>query len=502
VADLTSDEVDFLMHGSLATEVIPVRLLEAFTIAYPDIFPDSDMSNFGLIPDPVAGLPLGVSMTKAVAHLGGQDAVGINCVSCHMTEVDLGDGSAPRRIVGPAGQFDVNAFFGAVVVGMVRPQIIEKGGPVQMASLLSAWLQAGNPSADSAVILRLRKNLADQSKAIAVAIKGDPWGAKGAGAGGLHEIDSEDLRLVAADVDANRDLVPVARALLRLFHNIRATLHIPEVLPAAPESPGGPGRNDAFGLLAYSFFQIKVPAAPVKYGVAWNLGDREWVHWDGNNNDPIARNLAASLGLGAPIVDTHAILDFASVKRQTEITQKIRSPLWPGVIDAAKADRGKRVFDSECASCHAAGAEKKLFLPKEVGTDVNRSMQIDTRLAEYFQAAIQNVAIAGYTPSGAPPFRVTGRYWASELSGVWARAPFLHNGAVRTLGELLTPPAGRAVTSRRGTSRYDREAVGYIDSGSFAYLAGLAGNSPSGHEYGVGLSDDAKADLMEFLKSI
>lgn len=502
VAELTADDIDILMHGSLATEVLPVKLLAAFPRAFPDLFPEPDMSNFGLVPDPEAGMPLGVSMKKSVQHLGGEDAVGINCASCHMTEVDFGDGGGPLRVVGPAGQFDVNAFFGAVVVGMIRPQAIEKGDPVNMKRLLSAWLAVSSAEVNEEVLSKFEKNLASQSASIAVAIREDPWGKNGAGPGGLHAIDPRDLRLSASDVESNRDLAPVVRALLKLFHNIRSTLHIPDAMPTAPESPAGPGRNDAFGLLAYSFFQVKVPVAPAKYGVAWNLAGREWVHWDGNNNDPIARNLAASLGLGAPIIDTYAILDFAAVTRQTEISQKIRSPRWPLAVDDVAASRGKLVFEAECASCHAASAEKNLFAPDEVGTDVNRSLQIDTRLAVLFQAALENVKIDGFTPSGRSPFRVTGRYWAPELSGVWARAPYLHNGAVRTIAELLMRATDRPEVSRRGAARYDVGSLGYLDTGQFLFESNLKGNSRFGHEYGASLSGESRSDLIEFLKTI
>src|ERR1041384_5226745 len=57
----SSEDLYFFLHGSMSTEVVPERVLQAFTSTYPDLFPNGDLSNFGLIPDAEAGLPIGVS---------------------------------------------------------------------------------------------------------------------------------------------------------------------------------------------------------------------------------------------------------------------------------------------------------------------------------------------------------------------------------------------------------------------------------------------------------
>src|ERR1043166_3728529 len=66
----SSADLDFFLHGSMSTEVVPERVLQAFIRTYPDLFPKDDLSNFGLIPDAKAGLPIGVSR-RSGAHLGG-----------------------------------------------------------------------------------------------------------------------------------------------------------------------------------------------------------------------------------------------------------------------------------------------------------------------------------------------------------------------------------------------------------------------------------------------
>src|SRR2546426_4136376 len=60
-------DLDFFLHGSMSTEVVPERVLQAFMMTYRDLFPSEDLSNFGLMPDPKVGLPIGVSR-REVSH--------------------------------------------------------------------------------------------------------------------------------------------------------------------------------------------------------------------------------------------------------------------------------------------------------------------------------------------------------------------------------------------------------------------------------------------------
>src|ERR1043166_4406006 len=82
-------DLDFFLHGSMSTEVVPERVLQAFMATYPDLFPDKGLSNFGLLPDSKAGLPIGFSR-REVPHLGRLSSIGVNCASCHVGEIDLG----------------------------------------------------------------------------------------------------------------------------------------------------------------------------------------------------------------------------------------------------------------------------------------------------------------------------------------------------------------------------------------------------------------------------
>ena len=78
--------MDFFLHGSMSTEVVPETVLRALIKTYPDLFPTADLSHLGLIPDPAFGWPIGFSR-KNVQHLGGLPSIGINCASCHVTQI-------------------------------------------------------------------------------------------------------------------------------------------------------------------------------------------------------------------------------------------------------------------------------------------------------------------------------------------------------------------------------------------------------------------------------
>src|SRR5436190_13569888 len=84
-------DLNFFLHGSMSTEVVPEPVLRAFIQIYPDLFPRLDLTNLGLIPDPDFGWPIGFSR-KEVKHLGNLPAVGLNCAACHVTEVHSSKG--------------------------------------------------------------------------------------------------------------------------------------------------------------------------------------------------------------------------------------------------------------------------------------------------------------------------------------------------------------------------------------------------------------------------
>jgi hypothetical protein len=94
------------------------------------------------------------------------------------------------------------------------------------------------------------------------------------------------------------------------------------------------------------------------------------------------------------------------------------------------------------------------------------------------------------------------------LDGLWLRAPYLHNGSVPTLTDLLEPVAQRPKRFWRGYDIYDRTKIGFITDGpdaqrlGFFYDTSLPGNANAGHVYGTNLPPESKRALLEYLKTL
>jgi hypothetical protein len=99
-------------------------------------------------------------------------------------------------------------------------------------------------------------------------------------------------------------------------------------------------------------------------------------------------------------------------------------------------------------------------------------------------------------------------YVAQFLDGIWLRAPYLHNGSVPTLSDLLAPPAQRPQVFWRGYDVYDPVRLGFVVQGPMAERAGtqldtrLRGNGNQGHDFGTRLPARDKAVLLEYLKTL
>lgn len=99
----------------------------------------------------------------------------------------------------------------------------------------------------------------------------------------------------------------------------------------------------------------------------------------------------------------------------------------------------------------------------------------------------------------------TAQYRARPLNGIWATGPFLHNGSVPTLADLLKPAAERPVAFAVGDGEFDPATVGFLppDPGlAYRLDTRIEGNSNAGHDYGTGLDAAAKTALLEYLKSL
>jgi mono/diheme cytochrome c family protein len=156
-------------------------------------------------------------------------------------------------------------------------------------------------------------------------------------------------------------------------------------------------------------------------------------------------------------------------------------PQYPLEWNQAQVQTGKGLFDQHCGSCHAKdGKRQGTEIPiAEIGTD---------------RLLASKLKLNGYV--------------AQTLDGVWMRGPYLHNGSVPSVGELMKPPAQRAVTFYRGNNLLNRQDLGFVSD--LAQEKGLhfalfdtrqTGNSNAGHQYGTELSDQDKKAILEYLKT-
>jgi hypothetical protein len=276
----------------------------------------------------------------------------------------------------------------------------------------------------------------------------------------------------------------------------------------------GPGRVDTFNpykALQFNFPMDKLPdeeiVGTVDLPSIWQQREREGMqlHWDGNNTSVEERNKSAALGAGV----TPVTIDLPRLKRIEDWLLDFAPPPYPYPIDYTLASQGKSVYRQYCAECH--GENGRHFTGKyvgqvtkvdDVGTDRHRLDSFTYELLEN-----QNTSYAGY-PWRFSKFRKTNGYANMPLDGIWLRAPYLHNGSVPTLRDLLKPAEGRPKVFYRGDDLYDRENVGFVATVPemagrhfFRFDTSLPGNSNAGHQYGLSLGAADKNALIEYLKT-
>jgi len=274
-----------------------------------------------------------------------------------------------------------------------------------------------------------------------------------------------------------------------------------DVRPAA-----GPGRIDTLNpykaLYGYDLINEDQSIGTADLMSLWNqaLRAEHWANWDGNNNDVSERNKAAAMGVGATV----ETLDIPRIERMEGFIAELPPPPYPFPIDEDLAAQGKAIYDAQCASCHDFDGQwvGDVTDIEEIGTDRHR---FDSQTAEL--AGLVNT-IAQDQPWAFSHFRKSTGYLNTPLDGIWARAPYLHNGSVPTLVDLLETPENRPAQFYRGYNVYDPAKVGFISTGpqaeeaGFLYDTSVPGNGNGGHLYGTDLSSAEKAMLIEYLKKL
>jgi cytochrome c5 len=238
----------------------------------------------------------------------------------------------------------------------------------------------------------------------------------------------------------------------------------------------------------------------------WNLKkyDREGttMNWAGDSHDSYSVIIDSALGvIGAAPKNKNEFRE--EVKWLQQYLREKAPPKFPFPIDGALAASGKTVFDANCAGCHASDKTGKRMPLDAVGTDPER---IWTWSKDNAIAANKVVKGFGIERKGLVEEPLVG-YNAPFLDGLWLRAPYLHNGSVPTVRDLLTSPEQRPKVFWRGYNLYDPVNLGFVSQSEEAKTVGMqfdttaraAGNQ--GHAFGVTLPAGDKDALIEYLKT-
>jgi mono/diheme cytochrome c family protein len=197
----------------------------------------------------------------------------------------------------------------------------------------------------------------------------------------------------------------------------------------------------------------------------------------------------------------------------------LEAPKYPFPVDAKMAEAGKAIFENTCASCHGTYGEKWTYPNRviplaEIGTDPARFRNIGPKFAEAYNRSWFAAEDGGHV-FGGYRIRATKGYQAPPLDGVWATAPYFHNGSVPTLAGVLDSSARPTRFTRSfGTAEadYDKTAVGWKVTAVASpdepggprrvYDTTQPGRGNGGHTYGDGLSDADRRAVIEYLKTL
>jgi hypothetical protein len=482
----------------------------------------NDLEKFGFIPDPNPNadfkLPIGF------AHTGKDgDWVGLTCAACHTGAITIG---GRRRIIeGAPSMLDLDSFFMEVVSALhqvANDQDAWKRFSAQVPGVLQKDVKVVSDSLDK----RKRINYP--------AGKGSNGAPVRAGHGRVDAF-GQILNEVSVVVLGNTEksaIVPNAPASFPCLWDIVQHEFVQwngSAPNLGPEGKGSLLRN--IGEVIGVFGEVTVPA---------NFG------------------IFPSFNSSANVTN---------LKRIEQLLAGLYSPSWPGaLVNENDRDleqmrsRGKELYfraDLRCNTCHEFlpnKKDRKYPLPitlspiTEVKTDPqlasnfittkSRSMALKGKLKlvkpghllEKFGGTDSVSDMTAYVALGAlmkespPPspkdFAADIKqsieailkgppnlnvYKARPLNGVWATAPYLHNGSVPNLWDLLSPANARKKQFCMGD--YDTDLVGYkaetCDASDPRWFdATIPGNKNSGHEYGASLSDDDKRALIQFLKTL
>jgi len=217
---------------------------------------------------------------------------------------------------------------------------------------------------------------------------------------------------------------------------------------------------------------------------------------------------------------------FSKVEHANDLIGALKPPKYPFAINVTRANRGKLVFENTCAKCHGtyeydSSGDPIYKVPKmipleRVGTDSDRLDYVTEDFLEHVRSSPLSDLIQLSEYAGKR------MYVAPRLHAIWARFPYLHNGSVPTLRDMLEPASKRptlfSLAEAGEYKRFDQKRGGLTmpdnaatllsliqdesEHRRWVYDTSLKGQSNQGHEKFTDLSDTVKDDIVEYLKTL
>ncbi|CAN5899785.1 hypothetical protein BH23PLA1_BH23PLA1_11590 [soil metagenome] len=259
--------------------------------------------------------------------------------------------------------------------------------------------------------------------------------------------------------------------------------------------------------LGSHFAEIDTPAW-------WNLKHKKTMYQDGRTDSDSVRSLMQFM-LAELTIEEFEELE-PTFKDIQAYLKSLEPPIYPFEIDRPLAERGRVLFEASCANCHGTygpGGEypNRIVELDIIGTDPVRALAPSDLLVAHYNAT--------WFAEHEPVDEQMVGYQAPPLDGIWATAPYLHNGSVPTLFHLLQSKERPDRYTRPPSTdfeHYDTRRVGWKfetvddETGEFAsrrevrsiYDTSRRGLGNGGHTFGDDLSEVERMAVIEYLKTL
>jgi mono/diheme cytochrome c family protein len=222
--------------------------------------------------------------------------------------------------------------------------------------------------------------------------------------------------------------------------------------------------------------------------------------------------------IGSSLLTMGDVANAAEIERKMvdvlAYLKSLEAPEYPFAIDSDLAQQGKLLFENTCATCHGTYGDSPnypnlLVTLNSVGTDPELSDLYTTAspMNDYFMDWFNSGWFG--TSSNKLQIKAEGGYIAPPLDGIWATAPYFHNGSVPTLEDVLNSNNRPTRWSRSfDNTDYDQSKVGWIYTreqtkvDKNTYDTTIKGYGNSGHTFGDQFTTSERTALIEYLKTL